>query len=100
MMAMRMRVLAARFPAPLRDFDAGFLRNAADASTRLPPLLQSGNDAVRSLQTQILPEAQRTLVRLDHLSTSLDETGDRIRRNPSVLLRGTGTAPLGPGEAP
>jgi ABC-type transporter Mla subunit MlaD len=79
---------------------AVILRNAQEASTRLPPLLETGNDAVRSLQTQILPQAQRTLVRLDHLSTSLDETGNRIRRNPSVLLRGAGPAPLGPGEAP
>lgn len=76
------------------------LRNAQDASTRLPPLLQTGNEAVQSLQAQILPQAQRTLVRLDHVSISLDATVDRIRRNPSVLLRGPGRAPAGPGEAP
>jgi phospholipid/cholesterol/gamma-HCH transport system substrate-binding protein len=75
------------------------LRNTEQASTRFEPLLQSSNDAVLSLQTQILPEAQRTLTRLDQLSTTLGETTTRIRRNPSLLLRGGNTMPPGPGEA-
>lgn len=76
------------------------LQNTEQASTRVGPLLQSSNDAVRSLQMQILPEAQRTLTRLDHLSTSLGQSADRIQRNPSLLLRGTVATPVGPGEAP
>jgi phospholipid/cholesterol/gamma-HCH transport system substrate-binding protein len=75
------------------------LDNTERASTRLEPLLQSGNDAVHSLQTQLLPEAHRTLARMEHLSTTLDETAVRIRRNPSVLWRGTSPTPAGPGEA-
>jgi phospholipid/cholesterol/gamma-HCH transport system substrate-binding protein len=76
------------------------LQNAEQASTRLDPLLRSSNEAVQSLQTQILPEAQRTLSRLDHLSTSLDDTAVRIRKNPSVLLRGSAGSKPGPGETP
>jgi len=75
------------------------LRNTEQASTRFFPLLQSSNDAVLSFQTQVLPEAQRTLTRLDQLTTSLGETTTRIRRNPSLLLRGGNTTPPGPGEA-
>jgi phospholipid/cholesterol/gamma-HCH transport system substrate-binding protein len=75
------------------------LDNTERASTRLEPLLQSGNDAVHSLQTQLLPEAHRTLARMEHLSTSLDETATRVRRNPSVLWRGSSPTPTGPGEA-
>lgn len=75
------------------------LENTERASTRLEPLLQSGNDAVRSLQTQILPEAQRTLTRMEHLSTTLDDTVVRIRRNPTMLLRSASPTPAGPGEA-
>jgi len=75
------------------------LENTERASTRLEPLLQSGNETVRSLQTQLLPEAHRTLARMEHLSTTLDETAIRIRRDPSVLWRGTSPAPAGPGEA-
>ena len=74
------------------------LDNTARASTRLEPLLQSGNEAVRSLQLPLLPEAQRTLARMEHLSTTLDETATRIRRNPSVLWRGAAPLPAGPGE--
>lgn len=76
------------------------LQNTEQASARFAPLLQSSNDAVRSLQTQILPEAHRTLTHLDQLSTSMGDTAGRIRRNPSLLLRGAGPANLGPGEGP
>jgi ABC-type transporter Mla subunit MlaD len=75
------------------------LRNTELASSRFEPLLQSGNDAVLSLQTQILPEAHRTLTRLDSLSSALGETAVRIRRNPALLLRGASPAADGPGEA-
>ena len=64
------------------------LQNTEQASLRFEPLLQSSSDAMLSLQTQILPEAQRTITRLDQLSASLGETSSRIRRNPSLLLRG------------
>jgi ABC-type transporter Mla subunit MlaD len=74
------------------------LRNTEQASTRFEPLLQSGGETLHTLQTQILPEAQRTLVRLDQISTALGETTSRVRRNPSLLLRGSAQAP-GPGEA-
>ena len=72
------------------------LQNTEQASLRFEPLLQSSSDAMLSLQTQILPEA-RTITRLDQLSASLGETSSRIRRNPSLLLRGVPT-PAGPGE--
>jgi phospholipid/cholesterol/gamma-HCH transport system substrate-binding protein len=75
------------------------LRNTEQASTRIEPLLEAGNEAVRSLQTQILPQAQRTLVRLDHLSTAMDEAATRVRRNPALVLRGSRPAEPGPGEA-
>ena len=75
------------------------LHDTEQASTHLAPLLQSSNDAARALQNQVLPQAERTLVRLDHLSTSLDDATARIRRNPSLLLRGA-SSPPGPGEAP
>jgi phospholipid/cholesterol/gamma-HCH transport system substrate-binding protein len=75
------------------------LRNTERASTRFEPLLESGNEAVRSLQTLILPEAHRTLVHLDQLSVSLGDTASRIRRNPALLLRGASPQPAGPGEA-
>jgi phospholipid/cholesterol/gamma-HCH transport system substrate-binding protein len=74
------------------------LLNTEKASAQLEPLLQSGNEAVRSFQMQILPEAYRTLIKLDSLSTSLDEVVTMIRRDPSVLIRGSKPPTPGPGE--
>ena len=73
------------------------IANAERASAQVQPLLQSSNDAVKALQTQILPEAYRTLVKLDNLSTSLSEVTTRIKRDPSVVVRGS-RQPPGPGE--
>lgn len=82
-----------------RERMGAILDHTERASTRLEPLLQSGDETVRALQMQLLPEAQRTLARMEHLSTTLDDTAARIRRNPSVLWRGAAPAPPGPGEA-
>lgn len=74
------------------------LRNTEQASTQMEPLLQSGNETVRSMQTQVLPQAQRTLLRLDHLTASLNEAAARVRRNPALILRGSSPPASGPGE--
>lgn len=73
--------------------------NTERATTRLEPLLDSGTATVRAVQTQILPEAHRSLVRIEHLTGSLDDTLVKVKRNPAVLLRGTSPIPAGPGEA-
>jgi len=85
--------------ASTRQRMGAILENTEDASTRLAPLLQSGTDTVRALQTQLLPEAHRTLARMEHLSSTLDDTALRIQRNPSLLWRGARPLPAGPGEA-
>jgi phospholipid/cholesterol/gamma-HCH transport system substrate-binding protein len=87
--------------------------NAQRTTAQMPPLLQAGTqtlgqmnsviastqDTVQTIRTQLLPETQRMVTRLDELSTSLADTADRVRRNPAVLVRGTRARP-GPGEAP
>lgn len=72
--------------------------NARQANSRLQPLLESGHDTARALQTQVLPEAYEAIANLNRLSTSLRDATARIERDPSVLIRGTGSRP-GPGEA-
>jgi phospholipid/cholesterol/gamma-HCH transport system substrate-binding protein len=61
-------------------------------------LLQSGDDTVRALQTQILPEAHKALFNLDNLSSSFTDLATKINRDPSMVIRGTAQRPLGPGE--
>ena len=46
----------------------------------------------------MLPEADETLVKLHELSNSLKEITAEIQRDPSVLVRGNGQSPPGPGE--
>ncbi len=68
------------------------------SSAELEPVLRSSNDAVKALQMQILPEAYRTLGKLESLSTSLSNATAEMKRDPSVFIRGSGP-PAGPGES-
>jgi len=74
------------------------LANLDRASSRLDPLLEAGNETTRALQTQLLPQAYDALVKLDRLATTLNSAATRIERDPTVLVRGTGKRPPGPGE--
>ena len=76
------------------------LQNTEQASLQLEPLLRASTATVQVLQTQVLPQTQRTLVRLDQVTTSLGDTAVRVRRDPSLLLRGASAVQPGPGEAP
>jgi phospholipid/cholesterol/gamma-HCH transport system substrate-binding protein len=77
---------------------ASLIVNVERAGNQVGPLLDSSNQTVTALQTQVLPEAQRALVRLGNLSVSLSEVVARIKQDPSVVIRG-GSAPApGPGE--
>jgi len=73
-------------------------RNAERASSRVMPLLESSEATVRALQTEVLPSADDTLVKLHELSTSLSELTAEIERDPSVLVRGRNPPVPGPGE--
>lgn len=73
--------------------------NTERASQRFAPLMESTDESLRALQTQVLPESYRVLADLDNLSTSLTAVANKINRDPSVLIRGTATQ-RGPGEKP
>ena len=94
--------------------------NTERASRRFEPLLQSGNDtvkvlqtqtlpeahallessddAVRALHTQVLPEATKALFNLDNLAGSFPDLASKINRDPSIVIRGSAPRALGPGE--
>jgi ABC-type transporter Mla subunit MlaD len=84
--------------ASLNEKLGTILQNTEQASTQFQPLLKSSSEAVKSMQTQILPEAYRALTKLDGLSTSLDELIAKIERDPSALIRGSSPPTPGPGE--
>ena len=72
--------------------------NAERASREVKPLLESSHEAVQALQTEVLPEAYDTLLKLHKLSVSLQEITAEIERDPAVLVRGKSLPPPGPGE--
>ena len=84
--------------ANLDRLSTSLASNADRATSRLEPLLESGNETARTLQTQVLPQAYEALANLDRLTTSLRAMTARIERDPSVLIRGAGKRPPGPGE--
>lgn len=72
--------------------------NTERASNRIKPLLESGNDTVKAMQTQILPQAYKALSDLDNLSRSLGGLATKMNRDPSILIRGSNRPAPGPGE--
>lgn len=89
------------------------VQHTESTTAQMPAMVQAGTQSLRTLQTDLLPQAGRTLAqmddaiaatqqtvaRLDALSASLEDTAERLRRNPAVLVRGSATRP-GPGESP
>src|SRR6202140_460134 len=83
----------------VRALQTQVLPEVRKALTNFEQLLESSHEAVRALQTQILPEAHKALINLDDLSTTFTGVATKINRDPSILIRGS-TPPLpGPGES-
>ena len=72
--------------------------NGERVSQQLPPLLAASNETVKALQTEILPQAHKTLTNLDGLSTSLTGLTNKVDKDPSVLVRGALMPRLGSNE--
>lgn len=76
----------------------GALQQAEATGRALAPLAQSGQSVVRAVEAQVLPQARQALARTNQLLSKLDETADRVREKPSLLLWGSVAPPPGPGE--
>lgn len=59
---------------------------------------QSLQQVSKALETQVLPEAHKTLSRLGEVSTSMSGVASKLNRDPSVVVRGAARRPPGPGE--
>lgn len=70
---------------------SSIISNTEHASNQFKPLLESSNDTVRMLQTQILPEAHRALTNLDNLSNNqfkplLESSNDTVTALQTQIL--------------
>lgn len=83
----------------VRALQTQILPEVRKALTNFEPLLESSHDTVRAFQTQILPEAHKALINLDDLSTTFTSVATKINRDPSILIRGSTPPSPGPGES-
>ncbi len=66
------------------------IRHVDAAGRQLAPLVQSSNAVMRAMQAQVVPQMRQGLARTNGLLAKLDDTAERIRDNPSVLVWGSG----------
>ncbi|MFZ2315721.1 MAG: MlaD family protein [Gammaproteobacteria bacterium] len=74
------------------------LKNTADASVKIEPLLRSSTAAMKVLESQTLPMTYRFMSNLDQITRTLSEVATEVKQNPSVLVRGAAPRSPGPGE--
>lgn len=74
------------------------LRNTQKVTQQITPFIQSGNNALKTLQSQTLPATYELLNNLESMTRTLKEVAEELKDNPSVLIRGTDRQTLGPGE--
>lgn len=68
------------------------------AGKQLNVTMQSGKDAIDSISQQAIPPAVSLLHRLDVIAANLEQVSADMRRNPSIIIRGTTPPKKGPGE--
>jgi phospholipid/cholesterol/gamma-HCH transport system substrate-binding protein len=83
----------------VRALQTQILPEIREALINFEPLVESSRDTVRALQTQILPEAHEALINLDDLSRTFTGVATKITRDPSILIRGSTPPSPGPGES-
>lgn len=89
------------------------LKNTAQVSEQFPQLIKEVNTTLQEVKQTasgfaiavdqshaLIPAAQQVLLHVDTLSNTLQQVAAQMKQNPGVLVRGTATPTLGPGEKP
>lgn len=74
------------------------LTNTAKVSRQFTPLVDTSISAVRSLEEQTIPTANRAMTNLDVTMRNLSQVSSELKQNPAILIRGKGQQQPGPGE--
>ncbi len=72
--------------------------DTARASEAVRHAAGDASSGLAGLRAEMLPELQRLIVEARTVTASLGRVTQKLERNPSVLLTGPETTPLGPGE--
>lgn len=78
------------------------LKNMANdvgqAGQKVADTMKTGKAALEKISQQTLPPATSLLHRLDSIAANLEQVSAQVRRNPSVIIRGSTEPKPGPGE--
>ncbi|PJD93205.1 MAG: ABC transporter substrate-binding protein [Legionella sp.] len=72
--------------------------DVSTAGKQLSITMQSGKDAIDVISQQALPPAISLLHRLDVIAANIEQLSVELRKNPSIVIRGTTPPKKGPGE--
>ncbi len=68
------------------------------ASDYVSQTMQSGNTFMQSMNQQALPSTLSVITKLDSITENLNALSTLLRRNPSIIIRGSVPPAPGPGE--
>lgn len=74
------------------------LKNLQKITIELTPMMQKGFQVMETFNQQTLPSANQAIGSLDGILNNMTAISNELKQNPSVLIRGKTTGPLGPGE--
>ena len=69
-----------------------------DAGQSVSQTMKAGKLTINKINQQALPPVITLLNRLNNIAANLEKVSKELRHNPSVIIRGTKPAKLGPGE--
>ncbi|OGV29477.1 MAG: hypothetical protein A3E88_00060 [Legionellales bacterium RIFCSPHIGHO2_12_FULL_35_11] len=72
--------------------------DVSDASDRLSTTMVAGRNAIDKISQQAIPPAVTFLRRLDIIAANLEKLSIELRKNPSMVVRGSAPRKSGPGE--
>ncbi|CZH49076.1 MlaD family protein [Legionella pneumophila serogroup 1] len=93
-----------QFPQLIKDLKTGISKfksladNMSAAGKDVSKTMIAGKNTIDQISQQAIPPAVILLRRLNAISANLEKVSNEMRQNPSVIIRGTKTPKLGPGE--
>lgn len=81
----------------IRQFNV-MATDMSEAGVQVSGTMKAAKKGINQLSQQAIPPTVLLLRRLDLIATNLEKVSASMRQNPSVILRGTASPTLGPGE--